>query len=297
VGLIISRRDAGDVTILSLQGYLDMDVNTLLRTAIRNAIDEGRNKIVLNLSNITYIKSSGIGELVSSFTKVRAAGGTLFLCGLTKRAHDLLSITKLFTVFDVSDDEEAAIAQLRSTGASVLPWFFGRCPLNACSGTIKFVAESREFSSGTCHKCESVCEIGTPGNSIKSQTYKIRSFSVPTFAKGNVCVKPEQTWEACLSGPLEMFSVDILENVWRSIPPPRPCIFEISTNDVSEQGITALLKLCAGDTDGKKVAVVTQNNLHWFPPGAPVYLDKADAAAYLDGIMNRSEWNITLASA
>jgi len=77
---------------------------------VKDLSTKGDRKILLNLGDVTYIDSSGIGELVSAYTSVRNAGGELKLLNLTKKVHDLLQITKLYTVFDISDDEASAIA-------------------------------------------------------------------------------------------------------------------------------------------------------------------------------------------
>jgi anti-sigma B factor antagonist len=81
-----------------------------LRDTVKDLLAKGRKKILLNLGDISYIDSSGIGELVSAFTSVRKQGGELKLLHLTKKVHDLLQITKLYTVFDVKDNEAAAIS-------------------------------------------------------------------------------------------------------------------------------------------------------------------------------------------
>jgi anti-sigma B factor antagonist len=80
-----------------------------LRSAIRRLIEEGKKKILLNLAGVGYVDSSGIGELVSSFTTINREGGQLKLLKLTQKIQDLLGITKLLTVFDVYDDEAAAL--------------------------------------------------------------------------------------------------------------------------------------------------------------------------------------------
>jgi len=85
----------------------------MLRHTIRDLIDNGQRKIVLNLYDVDYIDSSGIGELVSGYTTVRNAEGEMKLLHLTKRVHDLLQITRLFTVFDVQSDEESALRSFR----------------------------------------------------------------------------------------------------------------------------------------------------------------------------------------
>ncbi len=81
----------------------------MLRDALRDLVAQGHKKVLLNLSEVSYIDSSGIGELVSAFTSVANQGGTLKLLGLNKRVKDLLQITKLYTVFEVHDDEASAI--------------------------------------------------------------------------------------------------------------------------------------------------------------------------------------------
>ncbi len=83
--------------------------SVILRDAVRDLLAKGQKKILLNLGEVTYIDSSGIGELVSAFTTVRNQSGELKLLNLTKKVHDLLQITKLYTVFDVKDDETSAI--------------------------------------------------------------------------------------------------------------------------------------------------------------------------------------------
>ena len=85
----------------------------MLRDNVKDLLGKGQKKILLNLGDVNYIDSSGIGELVSAYTTVRNQGGELKLLNLTKKLHDLLQITKLYTVFDVKDDETAAVKAFR----------------------------------------------------------------------------------------------------------------------------------------------------------------------------------------
>jgi anti-sigma B factor antagonist len=106
-----STRQVDGVTILDLSGRITLgEGSVILRDTIRELIGKGDKKILLNLGDVTYIDSSGIGELVSAFTAVRKESGELKLLNLTKKVHDLLQITKLYTVFDIKDDEATAIA-------------------------------------------------------------------------------------------------------------------------------------------------------------------------------------------
>jgi anti-sigma B factor antagonist len=105
-----SSRQIDGVTVLDLSGRITLgEGSVILRDTIRDLIGRGQKRILLNLGDVSYIDSSGIGELVSAFTTVRNQGGELKLLNLTKKVHDLLQITKLYTVFDIKDDEAAAI--------------------------------------------------------------------------------------------------------------------------------------------------------------------------------------------
>ena len=108
--LNIRERQAGDVTILDLEGKITIGEGSVsLRGAIRRLIEEGKKKILLNLGGVGYVDSSGIGELVSSFTTIQRESGQLKLLNLTQKIQDLLGITKLLTVFDTYDDEATAL--------------------------------------------------------------------------------------------------------------------------------------------------------------------------------------------
>lgn len=105
-----SSRQVDGVTIVDLSGRITLgEGSVVLRDTVRDLVSAGNKKILLNLGEVTYIDSSGIGELVSAFTSVRNQGGELKLLHLTKKVHDLLQITKLYTVFDIKDDEATAI--------------------------------------------------------------------------------------------------------------------------------------------------------------------------------------------
>jgi anti-sigma B factor antagonist len=107
----VNTRQVDGITILDLSGRITLGEGSVqLRDAVRDLLAKGSKLILLNLADVNYIDSSGIGELVSAYTTVRNQGGELKLLNLTKKVHDLLQITKLYTVFDVKDDEASAIA-------------------------------------------------------------------------------------------------------------------------------------------------------------------------------------------
>ena len=112
--LRVTYRDAGPITVVDIGGRITLgEGSALLRKTIRYLLDEQRTKILLNLADVNYIDSSGIGELVSAFTAVKNRGGDMKLLHLTKKVHDLLQLTKLFTVFDVYSDEHTALTSFR----------------------------------------------------------------------------------------------------------------------------------------------------------------------------------------
>jgi|ERR1041384_200741 anti-sigma B factor antagonist len=111
--LNVKKRQAGDVTILDLDGEIRIGESAgALRTAIRELVAGGSQKILLNLGGVKYIDSSGIGELIANYTTVGRTG-QLKLLNLTEKVQDLLVITKLLTVFDVYDNEADALASFK----------------------------------------------------------------------------------------------------------------------------------------------------------------------------------------
>jgi len=104
-------RQVEGVVVVDLSGRIKLgEGSSVLRDTVKDLLSKGHKNILLNLGEVSYIDSSGIGELVAAFTSVRNQGGELKLLHLTRKIHDLLQITKLYTVFDVRDDEAEAIS-------------------------------------------------------------------------------------------------------------------------------------------------------------------------------------------
>ena len=111
MSMTFTTREVGGATIVDLSGKITLgEGGVTLRDEVRKLLAEGKKKIVLNLAEVNYIDSSGLGELVSAYTAVKNAGGELKLLNLTSKVRDLLVITKLVTVFDVKDDEASAVS-------------------------------------------------------------------------------------------------------------------------------------------------------------------------------------------
>ncbi|HKD60008.1 MAG TPA: STAS domain-containing protein [Terracidiphilus sp.] len=111
MSLKMRTRELNGVMVIDLGGQITLgEASAALRDEVRDQIGHGFKKILLNLADVTYIDSAGLGELTGAYTTVKNRGGALKLLSLTKRVHDLMQITKLYTVFDVFDDERKAIA-------------------------------------------------------------------------------------------------------------------------------------------------------------------------------------------
>jgi len=114
VALTIATREVDGVAVLDLSGRITLGEGSVqVRDAIRELLGKGRKNILLDLGEVNYIDSSGLGELVSAYTSARNQGAALKLLKLTKKVHDLLQLTKLYTVFDIFDDEAVAIASFK----------------------------------------------------------------------------------------------------------------------------------------------------------------------------------------
>ena len=110
----LNTRQVGDVSVIDVAGRITLgEGSSALRDTLREMVTKGQKKILLNLGEVSYIDSSGIGELVSGFTTVTNSGGQLKLLNLTKRVKDLLQITKLYTVFEVFNDEAKAVQSFK----------------------------------------------------------------------------------------------------------------------------------------------------------------------------------------
>ena len=119
MNMTTSTREAGDVTIVDISGRIVLgEESAALRELVRDLLSKGHKKILFNLGDVHYIDSSGLGHLVSAYTSVRKQEGELKLLKLTNKVHDLMQITKLYTVFDIMDDEAVAVKSFGQSAAA-----------------------------------------------------------------------------------------------------------------------------------------------------------------------------------
>ena len=114
MALTIASREVDGVVVLDLNGRITLGEGSVqLRDAIRGLIGQGKKNVLLNMGEVNYIDSSGLGELVSAYTTAKNQQAEVKLLKLTRKVHDLLQLTKLYTVFDIKDDEASAIASFK----------------------------------------------------------------------------------------------------------------------------------------------------------------------------------------
>jgi anti-sigma B factor antagonist len=121
MNMITSSRQVAGVTIVDIRGRIVLgEESAALRELVRDLLSKGHKKILLNLGDVNYIDSSGLGNLVGAFTSVRKQQGEMKLLNLTNKVNDLMQITKLYTVFDIMDDEAAAVKSFGQSAAATV---------------------------------------------------------------------------------------------------------------------------------------------------------------------------------
>jgi anti-sigma B factor antagonist len=119
MNMTTSIREVGGVTIVDISGRIELgQESAALRNLVCNLLSKGHKKILFNLGNVNYIDSSGLGHLVSAFTSVRKQGGELKLLNLAKNVHNVMQITRLYTVFEITDNEAAAVKSFGQSAAA-----------------------------------------------------------------------------------------------------------------------------------------------------------------------------------
>jgi anti-sigma B factor antagonist len=119
MNMTTSTRQVGGVTIVDISGRIQLgQESAALRDLVCDLLSKGHKKILFNLGDVNYIDSSGLGHLVSAFTSVRRQGGELKLLNLSKNVHNVMQITKLYTVFDIMDNEAVAVKSFGQSAAA-----------------------------------------------------------------------------------------------------------------------------------------------------------------------------------
>jgi anti-sigma B factor antagonist len=295
--LKVTSRVVEDILILDLSGRITQGEGAeTLHDSIRRALEEGHKKILLNLWDVHYIDSTGIGVLVSSFTRVKIQGGEMKLLSLTQKVHDLLQITKLYTVFDVRDDESSALAGFSVTS------LYCCCPLcGETSGPPVIASRFTIWAPQACRnrRCEATFTAVTtkvPANtvatSMRIQTYKDEHFDVVSGHPFTVKIV----------GRLDLFSSAALSKSWQVLPYPRRVLFDLSkATEIDDAGWEALVTLLKKGERDAKAAVSLQDlsaeQVSMYSVEPPFYRDNATALAALGDVSDTPSIQVKVVTA
>jgi len=250
----ISLQTVGDVTVVKISGKMSLgEGDEMLKDTINSLISQGRHrKLVLDLEDVPYIDSAGNGELVRTFTTVSRQGGVMILCYPSIRLFDLLSITKLRSVFDIVPSISDGVAFFNSR-EHLGTAFEVSCPVCHPGGKVRFVL-GEFFDDKECVFCgvsfrmipsaEALVDVAT------DTTARLYSMRLGTYQGEWIRVTMSTPCAIGVPRRLDLFSVEVLEKAWSLIPKPRRIVLDVSNvEEYTEKGLARLLDL-SDDTRG-----------------------------------------------
>ena len=292
--LKITERLVGDVTILDLDGRITLgEGSRCLRDTIKKVISEGKKKILVDLADIAYIDSSGNGEMVSAYTYVRNGGGILKLLNPSKKYHDLLQITKLFTVYEVFDDEKIALASFGSHPMRC------KCPLCGAPSGPPNVNRTLGWSPQVCTNSRCECKFNIDSSASTKGEELVKSIRVQSYIDEYAEILPGSPYVIRIVGRLNLFSSSALQRAWSALPKPRRVMIDMrEATEVDAAGRRALLALLAGLEADARVVVSLEGlaleQVSAFPCAPPFYAKEASALAALGDISSVRSWPVSI---
>jgi anti-sigma B factor antagonist len=294
----ISIRKVAGVNILDITGSLTLgEPQSVLRETIRRLADSGEKKLLLNLADMPYIDSGGIGTLVACWHSAYATGGVLKMYHPAVKPRQVLQCIRMGSlVLSKGDSETEAIAEVNAIFDVKLRC---SCPLYGCNGWAP--VQSLDETEFRCVSCKCEFTIGNPVGSEKQAPVKIVWLLKHYLQDGletNVSLLFSPPFTIELVGRLELFSFNFLKKAWLGIRPPRRAIFDLSqTTHVSDKGRQALLELIS-NTGGDKAAILMEgcsgHSIEAFPPASPTHEKKAAAVASLGDISTMPPWMVVI---
>jgi anti-sigma B factor antagonist len=245
------ERQIGDVTIVDMKGRMTLSTGSgEFRDLIRNRLlAAGRTKIILNMSRLQYNDSSGLGEIVSAYTSVRRAGGSLKLLSLGGNLKGQLQITKLYTVFEIFDDERVAVESfLPSTSIR-----YCRCPICRTRMTPPSIGGAN-WDLQTCLSCGARARVG---GGASSDAVPVLEVEVPTYDGEYFHVSCDRPVTVSVVGRLDSFASTALARLWSAVPSPKRVVFHLDQRaELSVPGWTKLMALTANAVGADRAAVL-----------------------------------------
>jgi anti-sigma B factor antagonist len=263
----IDERVVGNVTVLDLKGKITLgEGDELLKDKINSLINQDRRNVVMNLADVPYIDSSGLGEIFRSWTTVTRQQGRLVFLNLTKRISDLLSITKLITVLEIYESEAEAVQSFVTSRFEV------SCPVCKPTTWTGYVGARFLLS---CTQCDARFSPSVSRDTLApleraSAQDKSRAVTVPVkdlwwftyyengYGPEGVHLTLGRPSTVAITGRLDLFALDIVRIAWEAVPRPRRVLFDTThVRLASPTGQARLNQLCAF-ADGSRAAILSQ---------------------------------------
>jgi anti-sigma B factor antagonist len=277
----ITKKEIEGTVVLELVGRLFSDGGAELRELVRSLLQQQKLRIVVDVSEMTYMDSSGLGELVGCYTLVRNAKGRFTLCRPRVKVLDLLSITKLMTLMDIVSSVEEAVAEIHSEQLTFL------CPVSEC-GTWSPI-KSTATTSQHCVRCLSQTQLGlSEGSKEEKKRVSVDRVEIPTYPGESVSVVPGTPRMIEINGRLDLFALNSVRKAHRTIP---NAMFNLTAvTEVSDRTAEEMVQTLAS-----ALSVVFLPNPKMFPANLVrkdrnVYTDRAEAVqAHFAEIKRRAD--------
>ena len=280
MSLQIVRRSIGDITILDCVGRPTLgEGSSMFRDVIRNLVSSGRKKIILNFSGVTYIDSSGLGELVSAFTTVANQHGSLvFLNKFSARFKNQIQITKFYSLYQCFEDEPSAIRYLELSPLHCL------CPICGARSSPALL-DGSSWPPQTCSDSNCGVQFSLAPSIRNAGRDLIETVRIPTYAEEYFEITTDTPFNIAIVGRLNLFTSSTLATLWRALP-ARIAIFDLRlATEITPEGRNALLRLVSqpGKDEGAAISLegVGREQADVFSSAPPVYPERTEALAAL----------------
>jgi anti-sigma B factor antagonist len=275
-----SQRVFDEVVVVDLSGRVTLgEGSVVLRDTVKWEVSRGKKLFVLNLGDVSYADSSGIGELVSATTLARRAGGDIRLLHLTKKVKELLQITKFYTIWDVFDDEQQAISSYSN------PPRYCHCPICTHSRTSPPNEGAGAWNPQNCAVCGTRFLVEPVTDT--DQRVAVKETEAVTYFGEVVRVVAGWPNRITVRGRLNLFTSFVLRRCFFAIPVPRYAIIAIDKEaEVDRGGYGALAQMITSLEDGDRAALAILESSHeagQMLEDVPVYRDEASAWAAIAG--------------
>jgi anti-sigma B factor antagonist len=234
VATSIRTRDAGGAVVVEIIGKLTLgEGSPELRSCVRDLVEQHKTRIVLDLSQVPYLDSSGIGDLVNAFTATSARGGKVTLSHPRLRSMDVMTITKLKSVFEITSSVEEALSGIQSDRLMFL------CSVIECETWSPLSNAATEYQ--TCTRCGSQSKLVMTGGEENMSSVKVDHVRIPTYQDELVSVIPGKTRRVELHGRLDLFACNSAKKAVLTL---KAAVFDLTAaTEITPRGCSALFEL------------------------------------------------------